>query len=49
MNYISAEQFLKQSEKIQKAFMDWWKPEKYNLFIWDAKGHRVRAYEKVIT
>ena len=27
MKYISAEEFLKQDKKIQKAILDWWQPE----------------------
>lgn len=27
MDFISAEEFLKQPEKVQKVFLDWWKPE----------------------
>lgn len=31
MEYITAEQFLKQPEKVQKAFIDWWKPEYFDI------------------
>lgn len=27
MNYISAEEFLKQSKAVQDVFMNWWQPE----------------------
>ena len=29
---ISAEEFLKQDEKVQKVFLDWWKPEIGDVF-----------------
>ncbi|WP_202630043.1 hypothetical protein [Clostridium botulinum] len=35
MNYINAEEFLKQSKKVQKVFIDWWKPEFGDLFLED--------------
>jgi hypothetical protein len=33
MEYISAEEFLKQPKEIQKVFLDWWKPQMYDLFF----------------
>lgn len=40
MDYITSEQFLQQPEKVQKAFMDWWKPERLDLVAWDVKGFK---------
>lgn len=31
MEFISAEEFLEQDEKVQKAFLDWWRPSKGDL------------------
>jgi hypothetical protein len=31
-NYISAEEFLNQSDKVQKVLLDWWKPSVGDLF-----------------
>lgn len=38
MNYISAEEFLKQPKEIQDIFINWWQPEFGDLFLenyWD--------------
>ena len=32
MEYISAEEFLKQDKEVQKVFLDWWKPSFGDLF-----------------
>ena len=34
MEFISAEEFLKQPHKVQKVFLDWWKPSVGDLFTW---------------
>lgn len=31
-NYISAEEFLSLDKEVQKAFIDWWKPKRFDLF-----------------
>lgn len=31
MEFISANEFLKQDEKVQKVFLDWWRPSKGDL------------------
>ena len=33
MEFISAEEFLKQPIEVQKVFLDWWKEEKGDLFV----------------
>ena len=33
MEFISAEEFLKQSIEVQKVFTDWWNPKENDLFI----------------
>ncbi|MBN1059360.1 hypothetical protein [Clostridium botulinum] len=38
MEYISAEEFLKQPKKVQEVFLDWWKPSKGDLFTNDITG-----------
>ncbi|NFO30971.1 hypothetical protein FDB41_11885 [Clostridium botulinum] len=38
MEYISAEEFLKQHKKVQEVFLDWWKPSKGDLFENDLIG-----------
>lgn len=48
MDFITAEQFLEQSEKVQKVFLDWWKPTKGDLFYtldrkYDFKINRIEA------
>lgn len=35
MNYISAEEFSKQSEKVQKVLLDWWKPQIGDIYMWE--------------
>jgi hypothetical protein len=35
MDYIAAEQFLKQPKEVQKVFLDWWKPQMHDLFFRD--------------
>ncbi len=32
MQYISAEEFLKQDKEVQKVFLDWWKPSIGDLY-----------------
>ncbi|WP_321993210.1 hypothetical protein [Clostridium butyricum] len=34
MEYISAEEFLKQPGEVQKVFVQWWKPSTGDLFSW---------------
>lgn len=34
MEFISANEFLKQDEKVQKVFLDWWKPSIGDLYKW---------------
>lgn len=33
MEYISAEEFIKQSTEVQKVLRDWWKPQMHDLFF----------------
>jgi hypothetical protein len=33
MEYIKLEQFKSLEENIQKVFLDWWKPKRYDLYI----------------
>ena len=35
MEFISTEEFLKQSIEVQKVFIDWWKPSIGDLFVWN--------------
>lgn len=37
MEFISTEEFLKQDEKVQKEFIDWWKPQLLDLYIFDKR------------
>lgn len=37
MEYINAEEFLKQDEKVQKVFLDWWNPNVGDLFYWNTE------------
>ncbi|AXG97770.1 hypothetical protein [Clostridium botulinum] len=32
MNYISAEEFLKQPKEIQGVLLEWWQPQRFDLF-----------------
>jgi hypothetical protein len=48
MEYISAEEFLKQDKEVQKVFLDWWKPSIGDLFYsldrrYDFKIERIEA------
>ncbi|EES47947.1 hypothetical protein NE172_18210 [Clostridium botulinum] len=40
MEYISTEEFLKQSKEVQEVFIDWWKPSIGDLFSWIKKDDR---------
>lgn len=35
MEFISAEEFLKQDKKVQEVFIDWWKPSIGDLYAWN--------------
>lgn len=35
MEFISAEEFLKQDKKVQEVFIDWWKPSVGDLYAWN--------------
>lgn len=37
MEFISAEEFLRQDEKVRQMFLDWWKCELGDLFNWDSE------------
>lgn len=44
MEYISAEEFLNQSKKIQEVFLNWWNPSVGDLFSWaryDEEPHNI--------
>ena len=34
MNYISAEEFLRQDKEVKRVFLKWWKPSNGDLFWW---------------
>ncbi|MDU4951335.1 MAG: hypothetical protein E6X21_03240 [Clostridium sp.] len=36
--FISSEEFLKQSKKVQETFKTWWKPSYGDFYIWDMTG-----------
>lgn len=38
MEYISAEEFLKQPKEVQEVFLDWWKPSLGDLYTCDNNG-----------
>lgn len=33
MEYISAEEFLKQPKEVQRIFQEWWKPQKFDIYV----------------
>lgn len=35
MEYISLKEFIKQPKKVQKIFIEWWKPAIGDLFVWN--------------
>ena len=39
MEYISAEEFLKQPKEVQEVFIDWWEPSIGDLFRWNTGIH----------
>lgn len=41
MEFITAEQFLKQDKKVQEVFIDWWKPSMGDLYAWCYSGDRI--------
>lgn len=42
MRYISAEEFLNQNKEIQQIFLDWWKPEEFDIYVdRELEKHRV--------
>lgn len=50
LDHISVEQFLEQSKEVRKILMDWWKPQRFDLFAWHIKGldtiYVVQKYEE---
>lgn len=38
MEFISSEEFLKQPKEVQKIFMKWWKPQPFDLYIFDKRS-----------
>lgn len=34
MEFISAEEFLEQNEKVKKVFLEWWKPSDGDIYWW---------------
>lgn len=51
MNFIEAEEFLKQDKRVQKVFLDWWKPNIGDLIVYkylfkcvdEVQGTTIRA------
>lgn len=43
MEFITAEQFLKQDKEVQKVFIDWWEPSEFDVYSIkeDLSSHRV--------
>lgn len=43
MEFISAEEFLKQDDKVQEVFVNWWKPQLFDVYAYkkENKPHRV--------
>lgn len=43
MEFISAEEFLKQDKEVQKIFIDWWEPSEFDVYSIkeDLSSHRV--------
>lgn len=47
MEYITAEEFLKQPEKVQKVFLEWWKPNKQDFVrVVDNEDEIIIGYNK---
>ena len=42
MEFISAEEFLKQDEEVQKVFLDWWEPSEGDIYSYIDLGERCR-------
>lgn len=42
MEYISSEEFLKQSKEVQQSFIDWWKPSEGDIYSYIDLGERCR-------
>ena len=38
MEFISVEEFLKQPKEVQHVFMEWWKPQPFDLYIFDKRS-----------
>ena len=43
MEFITAEQFLKEDKEVQEVFVDWWKPSEFDVYSIkeDLSSHRV--------
>ena len=43
MEFITAEQFLKEDKKVQEVFINWWKPSEFDVYSIkeDLSSHRV--------
>lgn len=37
MKYISVEEFLEQPKEVQEVFLNWWKPNIGDLFVWNTE------------
>jgi len=37
MEFINAAEFLRQSKEIQEVFLEWWKPQQFDLYLVDNK------------
>lgn len=47
MEFITAEQFLKQDKKVQEVFIDWWKPSMGDLYAWGYSDERENDLHKL--
>jgi hypothetical protein len=45
MEYITAEQFLEQDEKVQKVFLEWWKPSVGDLYYNKSHKKAIQCFE----
>jgi hypothetical protein len=49
MRFISAEEFLKQPEEVQKVFIDWWNPSIGDIYAYKEKDFKDYAEAECIT
>jgi len=41
VEFISTEEFLRQPKEIQEVFIEWWKPQPLDLYVFDKRSSEI--------